>query len=188
MVSKSDIRKAELIMKIIKKIMIVLCIIVCIVILTACSSKKTEPMKIYTDIHSDEYLKAAGNDFSKVSSEPMASLDRSATSDARYIVVISDNEEILEQPKIEGKNFTINVFDDGEDQLKVAFTYLAGTTENSVVKGAIVSGEVSATRTVDITPTNRSDSANPVYMTDISKRAQLLFHQIGSILESIEEK
>ena len=64
MVSKSDIRKAELIMKIIKKIMIVLCIIVCIVILTACSSKKTEPMKIYTDIHSDEYLKAAGNDFS----------------------------------------------------------------------------------------------------------------------------
>ncbi len=175
-------------MKFSKKIMIVIEIIICIVIFTACSSKKTEPMKIYTDIHSDEYLKAAGNGFSKVSLESMKSLDRSATSDARYLVIISDDEEILKQPKIEGKNFTINVYDDGEDQLKVAFAYLAGTTDNCVVKGAIVSGEVSATRTVDITPTNRSDSANPIYMTDISKRAELLFHQIGSILESIEGK
>ena len=146
-------------------------------LLTACGSKRSAPMKLYTDISAEVYEKAAQAQFSNVALSDAASFDGADFGDARYIVVVTDDTEDLKREPIDGQVFTITIYDKGEGDMAFAMAYYVGTTERSVTKGNVIDGEMGLT---DVRPIEATE------VTDPAKRAKLVFKEISARLKAIE--
>lgn len=174
--------------------------VICLLTLTACSAKKRDALQIFSAGHNDEYLSAAKKDFSNVGWSNARYLDYTdgaleysheynggiATvkiggvgDGTRYVVVISEDEKILNSEPIEGKRYSVFVYDNGSDDIKISMRYNVGTTDNSVVKGNVTAGEFAYNNSLDIAASEISDP---------SERAGLIFNALYEALVDIEGK
>ena len=167
-----------------------------VLVFAACSAKKEAKIQIYSDDHAEEYMNAAKEHFTGVgwskseyigeeqvyeqqSENGSVSVKIGLTDSTRYVVVIGTDEQILASAPAEGQRFTVNVFDDGSGDIKLAVRYKAGTTENCVVPGAVQDGEMAVDETADVAVAG---------VTDPAERAKLIFDAIYTILVRIEGK
>ena len=142
-------------MKRIKRyVAVILIVMFCAAALTACSAKKEGMLRIFSAEQSaDVYMNAAKKHFSnygwenfaddvheiskKLNGETVVSGTSGGirmSNDARYVVVVSEDEEILNSERIEGKRFSFFVYDNGNDDIRISMKYCVGTTDNCVVK------------------------------------------------------
>ncbi len=173
---------------------------VCLFTLTACSAKKSGKVQIFSGEHHEEYMNAAKEHFSKVGWSNADYMDYTdgpteysheynggtATirigeigDDTRYVVIISEEEEILNREPIEGKRYTCFVCDNGSDDIKISMRYNVGSTDNCVVKGKVTSGEFAYNNSLDIAASGISDA---------SERAALIFNALYEQFVEIEGK
>lgn len=168
---------------------LILTFVVCLLALTGCASKMAGRVMIYSAEHLEEYADAAKKHFSGIGwtkgnyandnlSEP-TQVGNVRIDPPRYVVVISEEEEILDSEQIEGKLYSIFVYDNGSDDIKITMCYSVGTTDNCVVQGNVTSGEFAYNNTLDITASGISDA---------SKRASLIFNALYKALVDIEGK
>lgn len=176
---------------------LVLVCVFCACALAACSSKKDGGLTIFSDDNGDAYQTAALKHFSNVSWAKTEFMDAplelvrenngsvstmrigGISENTRYVVVISDAEEVLDRSPIEGKRYSVFVYDNGNDDIKVSLRYNVGTTENCVAKGNVVSGEFVIDQSLVIPASEVSDS---------SKRADVIFDTLYAKLVDIEGK
>lgn len=162
---------------------------ICLLVLTACSSKKSDFIKIYASENLDDYREAAKKRFSSVGTsngnykkdnldEPM-DVGGITFDPPRYVVVISDEREILDSKPINGKRYSIFVHDTGDENITISMHYLVGTTDNCVVKGNVTSGELSYNRTLYINA--------PANLT-ASERAEFIIDSIYDAIVDVEGK
>lgn len=160
----------------------------CMLIFAACSSKKAGEMQIYSAKRSEEYKNAAMKRFASVSvdAEEGKALSEKGISTAgienlaentRYAVIISEDKAVLDREQLEGKRFTILVHDRGSDKMKLVVLYGVGTTDNCVIKGNVVKGEMQFRNVVDIETSDVSGE---------SERAKLLFDMIYHQIVEVE--
>lgn len=168
---------------------LILAFVVCLLALTGCASKKAGLVMIYSAEHLEEYTDAATKHFSAIGwskgnyandnlSEP-TQVGNVRIDPPRYAVVISEEEEILDSEPIEGKLYSIFVYDNGSDDIKITMCYSVGTTDNCVVQGNVTSGEFAYNNSLDIAASGNSDA---------SKRASLIFNALYEALVDIEGK
>lgn len=178
-----------------RSITLVAICIISLFVLAACSSKKGDALQIFSDEYAEEYQSAAREHFSKVNwtradyfgnpEEHNVSLENGTLSleigtisdDTRYVVVISGEEEILDRDPLEGKRYTVYVYDNGTDDIRISMRYSVGTTDNCVVKGNVVDGEVTVNRTIELSGSGTADT---------SDRAALIFNALYTALVDIE--
>lgn len=179
--------------KTIRYIALILAAIVCLFSCTACSSKKGDGLQMFSSGHSEEYINAAKKHFSNVGwsnanyTDGALEYSHGAVSakiggiddDTRYLVVISEDEGILTSEPIDGKRYSVFVYDNGRDDIKISIHYCVGTTENCVVKGNVVSGEFAYNNSLNIKASEVSDP---------TERAVFIFNALHEALVDIEGK
>lgn len=181
----------------IRYIALILAAIVCLFSCTACSSKKEDRLQMFSSGHSEEYMNAARKHFLNIgwsnSDYTDGALEYSheynggavnikiggIDDDTRYVVVISEDEGILTCEPIDGKGYSVFVYDNGSDDIKISIHYCVGTTENCVVKGNVVSGEFAYNNSLTIKASEVSDP---------EERAVFIFNALHEALVDIEGK
>ncbi len=166
-----------------------------LVAFSACSSEQKGSVHIFSDNYAKEYQKAAGTYFSGAGWTKLSYFENPTVmtvpgenyvrtielgtigEGVRYVVVVSADEAILESDPAEGKRFTVFVYDNGNDDIKMVIRYNAGTTDNCVITGALTDGQVSCKQTLEV-------SASAV--SDVSERADLIFVALYNKLVEIE--
>lgn len=181
-------------------VVLILAFVICLLTLPACSAKKGDALQMFSAEYSEEYMTAAKKHFShvgwsntKYSDYTDGALEYShkyngsivtmkiggVSDDTRYVVVISEDEKILNSEPLEGKRYSVFVYDNGSDDIRISMRYSVGTTENCVVKGNVTSGEFAYNNSLDIAASETSDA---------SKRADLIFNALYEALVNIEGK
>ena len=160
--------------------------LLCIVVFSGCGNSKEsnngavgDQMMIYSSDHSEEYLTAANKYFDadwKESTDPVNESLEDIGNDVGYVAIISDNESVLNHAQIEGRRYTVNVFDNGSSNLKVSIRYSVGTTDNCVTKGNLESGETSLNNSFEI----KADG-----ITDYKQRADFIFKNVSEQIKKI---
>ena len=165
-----------------KKVRRITALLLCIAVmftLTACSSKKSAKLQIFSNLSKQEgYTNAAKKHFSNVSWTGSDSVSASDLSDdTRYVVLIQNGEDVLSIEPIEGKRFTVLVYDKEGENIRITMRYCVGTTDNCVVKGNVVDGEMSFNRDMTLAETASADA---------SKRAETIFNVIYQTIVDVE--
>ena len=161
--------------------------ILCVTVLSGCGNSKGssnngvvgDKLIIYSSDHSEDYLSAAKKYFnadSKESSDPVNDSLEGIGGDVGYVAIISDDESVLDHEQIEGRRYTVNVFDDGRSNLKVCIRYSVGTTDNCVTKGNLESGETSLNNSFEI----KADG-----ITDYKQRADFIFKNVSEQIKKV---
>ena len=150
---------------------------------TACgttSSNGKAQAVIYTATSDDAlqpaYTESAQEYYKGCEAESLTTLG-SGASDKRYIYIVSSDKSVLEREKVEGQNFTVLVYDNGQDNLSVNMLFLMGDGEDCVAKGSVVSGSAQASMTFDVTAEG---------VTDPAERSAYLFKNVVNEIKKIE--